>query len=84
MQNGKIARIMDKGYGFISVDGQDKDLFFHSNELVGVQFDELSEGDEVVFDATSGPKGPQASNVRRAEDAGSGDSSEETSEEDAE
>lgn len=71
MQKGKIARIMDKGYGFIKVEGEEKDLFFHSNELSGVQFDELSEGDEVVFDATTGPKGPQASNVRRADDAAS-------------
>ena len=69
MQKGKIARIVDKGYGFIKVDGQEKDLFFHSKELSGVMFDELSEGDEVVFEATQGPKGPQASNVRRATDA---------------
>lgn len=67
MQTGKIARLTDKGYGFISVEGQEKDLFFHSNELSGVQYDELSEGDMVTFDATTGPKGPQASNVRRAE-----------------
>ena len=69
MQKGTIARLMDKGYGFIKVEGQEKDLFFHSNELSGVTFDELSEGDAVVFEATQGQKGPQASNVRRAEDA---------------
>jgi len=67
MQTGKIARLTDKGYGFISVEGQEKDLFFHSNELSGVSFDELSEGEMVSFEATQGQKGPQASNVRRAE-----------------
>jgi len=36
MQKGTIARLMDKGYGFIkSADGGDKDLFFHANELQG-------------------------------------------------
>ena len=45
MEKGKIARIMDKGYGFIAVEGQEKDLFFHSNELQGSEFDDLKEGD---------------------------------------
>ncbi len=76
MQKGTIARIMDKGYGFIKVEGEEKDLFFHSNELVGVQFDELSEGDAVTFEATDSPKGPQASNVQLADDAGSDEDAE--------
>ncbi|MDZ4227081.1 MAG: cold shock domain-containing protein, partial [Patescibacteria group bacterium] len=36
MQEGTIARLTDKGFGFIKIEGQEKDLFFHSNELVGV------------------------------------------------
>ncbi|HEY4516320.1 MAG TPA: cold shock domain-containing protein, partial [Candidatus Paceibacterota bacterium] len=41
MQTGIIARLTDKGFGFIKREGQEKDLFFHSNELVNVKFDEL-------------------------------------------
>ncbi len=65
MQKGTIARIMDKGYGFISVEGSDKDLFFHSNELQNVGFDDLKEGDTVEFEVVDGDKGPSATNVSR-------------------
>lgn len=65
MQKGKIARLMDKGYGFISREGEEKDLFFHSNELQGISFDDLREGDEVEFEVTDGPKGPSATNVSK-------------------
>lgn len=66
MQKGTIARLTDKGYGFIQVAGKDKDLFFHSNELQGVSFDDLKEGDEVQFEIAEGQKGPNATNVKRA------------------
>lgn len=65
MQTGTIARVTDKGFGFISIEGQDKDLFFHSNELVGVSFDELREGDKVTFEVGDSPKGPNAVKVSR-------------------
>ena len=65
MQTGTIARLTDKGFGFISREGQEKDLFFHSNELVGVRFDELSEGDTVSFEVADSPKGPNAVKVSR-------------------
>ncbi len=65
MQKGTIARIMDKGYGFISVEGSDKDLFFHSNELQSIAFDDLKEGDNVEFEVQEGDKGPSAVNVSR-------------------
>ena len=58
--------ISDKGFGFISVAGQDKDLFFHSKALVGVTFEELHEGDSVTFDTEESPKGLNAVNVKRA------------------
>jgi len=63
--NGVIKRKIDKGFGFITVEGQEKDLFFHSNSLVGVTFDELQEGDKVTFDMEDSPKGPNAVNVKR-------------------
>ena len=65
MEEGKIARITDRGFGFISREGEEKDLFFHSNELQNVQFNELQEGDQVTFEVTEGPKGPSATKVNR-------------------
>jgi len=64
--NGVIKKLTDKGFGFITVEGQEKDLFFHSKSLVGVSFDELNEGDAVSFDVEDSPKGPNAVNVKKA------------------
>ena len=63
---GTIARLTDRGFGFISREGEAKDLFFHSNELKGVEFDELKEGDTVTFEVADSPKGQNAVNVSRA------------------
>ena len=63
--NGAIKKKTDKGFGFITVPGQDKDLFFHSKSLVGVTFEELNEGDNVTFDTEDSPKGMNAVNVKR-------------------
>lgn len=64
--NGTIKKKTDRGFGFIMVEGQTKDLFFHSKSLVGVTFEELQEGDAVTFDIEESPKGPNAVNVKRA------------------
>jgi CspA family cold shock protein len=64
--NGTIKTLTDRGFGFISRDGEEKDLFFHSKELVGVTFDELKVGDAVTFEVTQGEKGPAATGVSRA------------------
>ena len=66
MQTGTIARLTDKGFGFIKREGQEKDLFFHSNDLQGVTFDQLQEGAKVTFEIEQGPKGPSAKNVQLA------------------
>ena len=66
MERGKIARLTGRVFGFISREGSEKDLFFHSNELQGVEFNELREGDEVTFEVAESPKGPNATNVSRA------------------
>lgn len=63
---GEIVRKRDNGYGFIKPDSGDKDVFFHAQSLVEVAFDDLQEGDKVTFDVEQGPKGPAATNVRRA------------------
>ena len=66
MNEGTIARLTDRGFGFIAREGEEKDLFFHSNELKDVAFDDLKEGDKVTFEVGEGPKGPNATNVTRA------------------
>lgn len=64
MQEGTIARLVsDRGFGFISREGEEKDLFFHSNELVDVEYNDLKEGDKVTFEVADGPKGPNATKV---------------------
>jgi CspA family cold shock protein len=63
--NGTIKVKTDRGFGFISRDGEVKDLFFHSTDLSGVTFDELQVGEKVTFDVVEGPKGPAAKNVKR-------------------
>ncbi len=62
---GTIKTLTDKGFGFISIEGEEKDLFFNSNELRGVRYDELKEGDKVSFEKADSPKGPNAVNVSR-------------------
>ncbi len=64
--NGTIKTLTDRGFGFISREGEEKDLFFHSKELVGVTFDELKVGDAVTFEVVEGEKGPAATKVSRA------------------
>ncbi|MFH1201241.1 MAG: cold shock domain-containing protein [bacterium] len=64
---GTIKRLVtEKGFGFIAAEGLQKDLFFHSNSLVGATFDELKEGDAVSFETEESPKGLNATNVQRA------------------
>ena len=64
--NGTIKTKTDKGFGFISCEGREKELFFHSNDLKGVTFDELQVGTAVTFDVVESEKGPRAENVALA------------------
>jgi len=66
MQTGTIARLTDRGFGFIAREGGEKDLFFHANELENVEYTELREGDKVTFEVAQGPKGPNAVKVNKA------------------
>jgi len=63
---GTVKTKTDKGFGFISREGEAKDLFFHSNDLQGITFDEIQIGDAVTFEVAEGPKGQSAKNVARA------------------
>ncbi|MFA5051902.1 MAG: cold shock domain-containing protein [Patescibacteria group bacterium] len=64
--NGTIKKLTDKNFGFITSEGQAKDLFFHANELQGITFSELHEGDAVTFEVSDTPKGPAAVKVSKA------------------
>jgi CspA family cold shock protein len=64
IMQGKIKKLVtDKNFGFITPEDGGKDLFFHANELSGVSFDQLHEGDDVTFDMSDTPKGPAAVKV---------------------
>jgi CspA family cold shock protein len=63
MAEGTIKRLTDKGFGFINT-GSDKDMFFHSSNVVGTSFEQLQEGQRVEFTEGQGPKGPRAENVK--------------------
>jgi len=68
MKEGTVIKKNEKGFGFIKVDGAadgSKDLFFHTNELQNISFDELREGDKVSFEIGDSPKGPNAINVSK-------------------
>ena len=62
---GTIKTLTERGFGFISREGEAKDLFFHSKELKGVEYNDLKVGDTVSFDVINGEKGPAAINVSR-------------------
>ena len=65
MTTGRVRWFNDqKGFGFIEVEGGGKDVFVHHSAIQGEGFKSLREGDEVEFEVTKGPKGPQASNVK--------------------
>lgn len=53
-----------KGYGFITVDGE-KDVFVHHSAIQGGGFKSLREGERVEFTVEQGQKGPAAANVRK-------------------
>ncbi|TSC95897.1 MAG: putative cold shock protein scoF [Parcubacteria group bacterium Athens0714_26] len=63
---GTIKTLIDKGFGFIAREGETKDLFFHSKELVGVTFADLKVGDTVTFEVVETEKGLAATKVSRA------------------
>ena len=64
MTQGTVKWFSDsKGFGFIQrEDGPD--VFVHFSAIAGSGFRSLQEGQEVDFEVTQGPKGPQAANVK--------------------
>lgn len=66
LQHGKIVELGERNSGQIKLVGNKVTLFFHSDALDGVSFDQLKLGDKVAFEVTESKKGPYALNVRRA------------------
>ncbi|MCO6501390.1 MAG: cold-shock protein [Vicingus serpentipes] len=61
MSNGTVKFFnTSKGFGFITPEEGDRDVFVHVNGLI----DEINEGDQVSFDVEEGPKGLNATNVK--------------------
>ncbi len=76
MAKGTIRRLLDRGFGFIKTEDE-TELFFHRNDLDGVEFNSLNEGQEVEFEKGQGRDDrPAAVKVRLTEtqtDDNSGD-----------
>ncbi|MDF0530430.1 cold-shock protein [Tsukamurella sp. 8F] len=54
----------EKGFGFITPDSGDKDLFVHFSGIAGNGFRSLNENDRVSFEEEAGARGPQAVSVQ--------------------
>jgi cold shock protein len=53
-----------RGYGFIAPDDGTPDVFVHKSAIEAAGYGDLQESQQVEFDVTQGPKGPQAQHVR--------------------
>ncbi|HRN71304.1 MAG TPA: cold shock domain-containing protein [Candidatus Woesebacteria bacterium] len=68
MANGTVKTVTDKGFGFISREDADKDVFYHESVLEGdLATRKLRVGDKVEFDIEETQKGLSASNIKLVE-----------------
>lgn len=64
MATGKVKWFnQEKGFGFITADADNKDIFVHFSAIKAEGFKTLEEGQAVEFDVVESDRGPQAQNV---------------------
>ena len=69
MEKGTVKTVTDKGFGFISKEGSEKDIFYHENSLEGdLAVRKLKVGDMVSYDVEETPKGLNAVNISLLEE----------------
>ena len=65
MESGKVKFFnAEKGFGFITVDGTNEEIFVHFSGIASDGYRSLNEGQAVSFDIVEGQRGKQADNVR--------------------
>ena len=68
MATGTVKNVTGKGFGFISQENSDKDIFYHENSLEGELAErKLQVGDKVTFDIEETDKGQNATNIKLVE-----------------
>ena len=68
MEQGTVKTVTDKGFGFITREGSDKDIFYHENSLPeDLAARKLKEGDVVTYDVEETEKGLNATNIKLLE-----------------
>lgn len=63
---GKVKKFnKDRGYGFISVESENRDVFFHFSDLEMTGFKTIDENADVEFELTEGERGLQAKHIKK-------------------
>jgi cold shock protein len=67
MATGKVKWFNDqKGFGFLTMEENGKDVFVHHTVIEGEGFKTLRDGEAVEYEYEEGPKGIRATRVKRS------------------